>query len=201
MKYKDILQSPGKAGIRIHGNGFLQAETNNGGKIHVWDNRLPKQKVATPIHNHNHGFTSTILHGGLHMIEYRVAIVLPGISTHTKYYPHQAIPRKGKDTRLEAVGDPVILTNQREFYLQPGSYYEFPLDMRVYHHVEPMWSEKYMVITYVDRSTPEVNDLPTVLVRQDRKPDNEFNRYAFTDIAKGVYEDAITLIKEQEYDN
>lgn len=192
-----ILLRADKANLRIHGNGFLQAETGCGGKIHVWDKRLPRQKTSSTIHNHNHGFTSKVLIGGLHMTEY--TLWCPPIADAI-YIPHQCIPRKDKDTRLEPAGPPVALAGCREFWLETGSEYTFPLNMRLYHIIEPVWGNESVVITKVVGipSIGNEKELPTVLVREGCEPDNDFDRYGFHDIACEVYEDAMTLMCERK---
>jgi len=142
------------------------------------------------------------------------------------YSPHQCIPRKGKDTELEPVGDvPVGLINSREFVLRRGSEYQWPLNMELYHEVHPIWVhdlnsridvararngeyfiiDRYLpldeeiqprydtVITFVERGE-YCEDLPTVLVPYDQKPDNDFDRYAFEQQATFVYEQAMEII-------
>jgi hypothetical protein len=115
----------------------------------------------------------------------------------TIYIPHQCIPRKDKDTLLEPAGPPVAVTNRREFWLEQGSEYTFPLNMRLYHHVEPVFSGHRMVITKVTGipSVGNEKELPTVLVRKDCEPDNEFDRYGFDEIARMVYEDAVIYLE------
>jgi hypothetical protein len=51
--------------IQVHGNGFAQYPLDEIGdtRLHVWDNRLPRQTVDTSIHNHRFGFVSQILKG------------------------------------------------------------------------------------------------------------------------------------------
>ena len=194
-----ILLRTDKANLRIHGNGFLQAETGGSGKIHVWDRRLPKQETSTALHNHNHGFISRVLIGGIHMVEY--TLWNPPIGDHTWYIPHQCIPREGKDTRLEPSSDYLVaVTNRRDFWLEAGSEYTFPLNMNLYHQVEPIWNGEEMIITAVQGIDHIANEseLPTVLVREGCEPDNDFDRYGFYDIACEVYEDAMTLMCERK---
>ena len=189
-----VLLTTDKANLRIHGNGFLQAATKDGGKIHVWDKRLPRQKNPSTIHNHNHGYMSKIIIGGLHMTEY--TLWCPPIAD-TIWIPHQCVPRKGKDTLLEPSGSPVAITNRREFWLETGSEYTFPLNMRLYHEIEPVWGSGGVVITKVDGipSIGNEKELPTVLVREGCEPDNDFDRYSFDDIARVVYEEAVTILE------
>lgn len=187
-----------KASLRIHGNGFLQAETRCGNKFHVWDTRLPQQKVRTLKHNHNHGFESTLLIGDLTWMEFEIIPEIHPGSPLYHFIRHQCIPRKGKDTRLEPVSHQSVgITVPREFFLKEGSSYVWPLDMTLYHEVNPVWSDtKFIyqrVVTFVERRE-YCDKIPTVLVPRGQQPDNDFDRYAFNDIAVEVYEDAMEHI-------
>lgn len=138
-----------EASLRVHGNGFLQAETKCGNKFHIWDTRLPRQKVPTFLHNHNHGFRSTVLHGSIKWIEYNLMWGGGEEPFDDMFVPHQCVPRKGKDTRLEPSTVRIkgsnsdwrlcSLFNSREFVLRRGSEYQWPLDMELYHEVHPIW--------------------------------------------------------------
>lgn len=191
MSFRGKILPAHKASLRIHGNGFLQAETACGNKFHVWDKRLPQQKVRTLKHNHNHGFESTLLVGDLTWMEFEIINdVHPGSPIYL-YTPHQCIPRKGKDTRLVPSGPCVGLTIPRTFFLKQGSTYTWPLDMNLYHEVWP--ADYELVITFVERHN-YCDEIPTVLVPRGQQPDNEFDRYAFKDVAIEVYEDAMEHI-------
>ncbi len=191
-----------QASLRVHGNGFLQAETRCGNKFHVWDTRLPQQKVRTFKHNHNHGFESTLLIGDLTWMEFEVIKNVHPESPIYLYTPHQCIPREGKDTRLEPIGSTVGLTIPREFFLKQGSTYTWLLNMNMYHEVHPVWSAadvadaKFVyqrVVTFIERRE-YCDEIPTVLVPRGTRPDNDFNRYAFEEIAVQVYEEAMERI-------
>ena len=188
--HMNIFLPASEAQLRVHGNGFLQAETKEG-KMHVWDTRLPHQSVSTNMHNHNHGFSSEIVHGALHIVEWNLCA--PNRRDEV-YVPHTAIPREGKDTRLEPSAEPVSLTNRRSFLFQTGSKYTHPFNMHLFHDVIPIWSEKLMTITLITRMNYTSPIEPTVLVPIGLEPDNAFNRYAFQDIAETVYEDAVDLL-------
>ena len=216
---RDKILPASRAKLRIHGNGFLQAETRCGNKFHVWDTRLPRQKVPTLIHNHNHGFKSTLLIGDLRWREFSTELYAAGVSltldSHLGYatsfkedlfMTHQCIPREGKDTRLEPTGRLVGLINEREFYLKQGSSYDWPLNMDMYHEVVPVWlyglyqeqgkpdcKHYERVVTFVTRGEYCV-DLPTVLVPTLAQPDNEFDRYQHEDIAVQIYNEAMEHI-------
>lgn len=202
---KDKILPAGEASLRIHGNGFLQAETRCGNKFHIWDTRLPRQKVQTLKHNHNHGFKSTLLIGDLRWSEFNLDLYGTGISlelpSHADwvaqydedlYLTHQCIPREGKDTELEPTGRVVGLINKREFHIKQGSEYDWPLDMKLYHQVEPVWHYE-RVVSFVERGK-YCEDLPTVLVQVGQQPDNEFDRYAHNDIATQIYEEAMEAL-------
>ena len=192
-----------KASLRIHGNGFLQAETRCGNKFHVWDTRLPRQKVQTLKHNHNHGFESTLLIGDITWMEFEIIRDIHPQSPLYMYTPHQCIPRKGKDTRLEPSGPSCGLTIPREFFLKQGSTYTWPLNMNLFHELHPVWlyglhtysnDAPERVVTFIERRE-YCDDLPTVLVPRGTRPDNEFDRYAHDDIATQIYEEAMEHIE------
>ena len=213
MSFRDKILPASEASLRVHGNGFLQAETRCGNKFHVYDTRLPCQKVPTLIHNHNHGFRSTLLIGSLMWREFetydptKVGVGDP----EALFTPHQCIPRKGKDTLLEATGDnDRALKYVREFILKQGSVYDWPLNMNLYHEVYPQYFSQVLpfnlppdpelekrydyVVSFVERGKYAESQLPTVLVPQGAEPDNEFDRYAFDQIATGIYEQAMENI-------
>jgi hypothetical protein len=185
-----------RAKLRVHGNGFLQAETRCGNKFHVWDTRLPQQKVQTFKHNHNHGFESTLLIGDLMWKEFEIIHNVHPQSPIYLYTPHQCIPRKGKDTRLEPSGSTVGLTIPREFFLKEGSSYTWLLNMNLYHEVNSASesSSPLQTITFIERRE-YCDDIPTVLVPRGTQPDNGFDRYAFEEIAVQVYEEAMRAIR------
>lgn len=192
---------PGEAELRVHGNGFIQAETSIGTKFHIWwGTRLPQQERLTRHHNHDHGFRSTVLYGSLFFEEFTIEEVPTWKAEYAEsfygeqvFVPHQAIPRQGKDTRLEPSGSFVGLRNRRRFCLAEGSRYDFPLNMNLFHEVIP---DTNVVITHVERTGRDTTGtLPTVLVPANTEPDNRFNRYAFNKIATEVYKDAMIIIK------
>lgn len=206
MNYQDRILPADQAKLRIHGNGFLQAETTCGNKFHVWDERLPRQKVQTLLHNHNHGFRSTLLIGDLRWVEYGINVIhfdlpwLPDQPPAGIFQAHQCVPRKGKDTELEPMGVMVELINKREFNVTEGSVYDWPLDMNLYHEVHPVFfnerrtRELPRVVTFVERGE-YCDEEPTVLVPLGVNPDNEFDRYAHDQIARDIYTQAMDLVR------
>jgi len=191
MTFIEVLPAD-RANIRVHGNGFLQAETACGGKLHIWDPRLPRQKTPNCIHNHNHGFISTVLKGVIELTEFTV-------TGGEQFVIHLCDPRKGKDTKLTPIDSPTAIVDlkvNRVFRMTEGSLYQFPLEMFRYHEVIPKTN---VAITYV-RSTERLGEevLPSVLVPYGEEPDNDFDRYAFYEQAAKVYkEHLIQLLHKQ----
>ena len=62
---------------QVHGNGILRIRLQDDLYLHIYDPRIPRQKVRTDIHDHRFGFVSKILQGELTQIKYRVVHDLP----------------------------------------------------------------------------------------------------------------------------
>lgn len=66
MNYGELLNT--LAGLRavgerprVHGNGFIQLDVTPRTRLHFWSPEIPRQKVATPIHDHVFGFVSYVI--------------------------------------------------------------------------------------------------------------------------------------------
>lgn len=173
--------------VRIHGNGFLQAELEDGYKLHVWAKDCPRQVVGTEIHNHTVGFTSYILLGKLRNAEYTtVPVCAESDVLHADspvYKEYQAVPRHDKDTGLVDTGNRVRLVPTRMMELDDGSFYEFPAG--TFHQTVPQTA---LVATMVKRWYVDTKpELPTVLVESYQEPDNDFDRYEHQEYAMRLY--------------
>lgn len=191
---KDALfDSPSNAKIRVHGNGFIQAETVAGNKIHIWHKSVPRQKYYTPLHNHNHGFTSHILYGQLRLDEFEIA--QSRWSTPHTYQTYVAKDRYEKDTELVLTNDEshYHLINKRHYVLTPGSSYVHPANIHLYHQVS---YDSDWLLTYVERGTLIENVQPYVLVPSGFSPDNDFNRYGHFTIACKIYHEAKLMLSK-----
>lgn len=176
-----------EAQLRVHGNGFIQAETKDGNKIHIWHPQVPRQVIQTLQHNHNHAFHSTVVIGALTMSEFNIKIDSDG-----EWQQYQAVKRKGKDTYLSRIDPfPVRRTNIRHFTLQEGSEYDYPLNMHLFHEVRPI---SPIVVTYIERTGETDKEEPIVLVPRDYEPDNRFDRYGHYEIAKIIYHKVIDML-------
>ena len=190
----DFFNTPDEADVRIHGNGFLQAELPDGRKLHVWnagDKNFPKQTTSTQIHTHNSPFKSTILHGKLMNFEYEMSTDLRVSNDY--YDEYEAIVRHGKDTELKPTGRTLAIENRRVFKFSLGSEYDFPGGPNLYHETNPLTGS---VITVVERTGP-ISPIfnPMVMVQCGEYPDNNFDRYAHQEYAYTLYSSVVDFLR------
>lgn len=177
--------NPKDAHVRVHGNGFVQAELADGNKIHIWASDCPRQKEPTFIHNHTSGFRSTILWGMLRNEEYSLHKYYEGTPEDaTIYNKYEAVTRNKKDTVLEAIGEKCFIQARRRFYFAEGTTYEFPGIPTLFHASYP---ETYFTVTRVVRLEPEPPHSPIILIEEGKQPDNSFDRYEHEDYALECY--------------
>jgi len=167
---------------RVHGNGFIQIDMTPRCRLHVWgDPRIPRQKVATQIHDHIFGFKSTIIIGRLVNITY-----LFEPRDHGDYRVHVPEIREGEDTILNPtslMGDvePVSVkvidwsTTTRWYRMRPF----------VFHESIAPDGPAATIITKDGPTQAQAEFLhagasakPRVLVSAGKVADNDFNRYA-----------------------
>ncbi len=63
---------------RVHGNGFIQLDLTDRTRLHVWHPSVPRQKVATQIHDHVFSFESCCIVGRLINVVYKFIELSPG---------------------------------------------------------------------------------------------------------------------------
>ena len=173
-----------QADVRVHGNGFIQAELADGSKLHIWTKDCPRQEVPTLIHNHTSGFSSTILAGILRNEEYTLEKAKHATGDIEIYEMYEAVKRKKKDTKLEPMGKQRYISYKRKFYFAPGTTYQFPGTVDLFHATYP---ESDIVVTRVARWEEEDRN-PIVLVPVGEEPDNNFDRYEHQEYGEEVYE-------------
>src|SRR3546814_5268128 len=89
---------------RVHGNGFIQLDLTERGRLHIWgDPRIPRQKTATPIHDHVFGFESTVVVGRLVNLVFSIVYCESG-----GFEVYAPSIREGEDTVLGPTGHRVI---------------------------------------------------------------------------------------------
>lgn len=169
--------------LRVHGNGFIQIDIDDNRRLHIWDHRIPKQKVATPIHDHRFDFTSRVLKGTLWHTTYNIRYDEDG--DYEIYIPEV---RKGEDTILVSSGDKCVVSCDKVISIPEGGSYEFGA-MRFH---ETGWAEPTVTLM-TKLKTYKFLD-PRVLVKHGFKPDNDFHRYAYEDLQTIVDEALIGVI-------
>jgi hypothetical protein len=180
-----------RADVRVHGNGFIQAELADGSKLHIWTKDCPRQEVPTLIHNHTSAFSSTILFGVLRNEEYELGKAKHAVGDIQLYEMYEAVKRKKKDTGLVSMNKQRFLSSTRKFYFAAGTTYQFPGTEDLFHATYP---ETDLVVTRVFRQ-PEQNRNPIVLVPIGEKPDNTFDRYEHKEYAEEVYQKVKMMLR------
>jgi hypothetical protein len=156
---------------RVHGNGFIQLDLSRNKRLHIFgDPIIPRQVVETPIHDHTFNFVSRIISGRLINIWYDLVDDPQG--THFVY---QARVRDREDTVLENTGRRVKLVERDQKTLVAGETYS----MAAGDFHETWTVERTVTIITKDKpSLAQGGASPRVLCAADKKPDNDFNRYA-----------------------
>lgn len=189
---------------RVHGNGFIQIDMTERSRLHIWgDPRLPRQKVATPIHDHTFGFTSTIIVGRLVNITYRFMRVPWG-----EYQIYTPTIREGEDTVLDPTGDFGSITSSRTELVTWGRIEDVVVNKWLTTQSNPLKKQYSIkphdfhetfapeptatIIIKDDLTLAQGGEPPRVLVLRGREPDNEFNRYdADEDLLWKITEDTL----------
>lgn len=176
---------------RVHGNGFIQldlaldehSEYPGDVRLHVWgDPRIPRQKVASTIHDHIFTFQSEIVIGKLVNVKYAVY-------TETKtgnYKVYEPFVREGQDTGL-ADTKRVVFAKPSGFELIAAELgYNTTYSMKAGEYHETMADRPAATImSKVGPSQVEAANAglpvakPHVLVPVGREPNNDFKRNGF----------------------
>lgn len=160
---------------RVHGNGFIQLDLNSSGtkRLHVWHEDIPRQEVATPIHDHVFDLRSTVLTGTL--IHEELDVIDAWINPVGSHRVYRAQQEPGtQNTILVPDEDTVSLEVVQRLILGPGSIYTFPA-----WHLHTT-DHRGLTATVMDKiNAPDSYGRPRVLVPVDSEPDNEFHRDGF----------------------
>jgi hypothetical protein len=157
---------------RVHGNGFIQLDLNEDGtrRLHVWHEDIPRQVVATPIHDHVFALSSHVICGTL--IHEELEAVKDPEGTHRIFRAQQEagsqntilLPDEGL-VRLEVV---------ERLELPAGSRYTFPAWKL--HQTD----HRGLTATIMEKvNAPKEYGRPRVLVEKGNEPDNDFHRDGF----------------------
>lgn len=159
---------------RVHGNGFIQIDLNEDGsrRLHVWDETVPRQETATPVHDHVFAMRSSVLCGKLLHTELDALSPRPHDTARSLYQVHTARQEEGtQNTTLQPTGEVVRLRQRIRKALLPGQTYEFPAGE---FHTSGHRGLTATVMEKVD--APDGYGRPRVLVPLLGQPDNEFHR-------------------------
>ncbi len=174
---------------RVHGNGFVQLDLTKTARLHIWgDPRIPKQAVATPIHDHVFGFESTIIVGRVISLTYHVTP-----REHGDFRVYVPEIREGEDTILMPTDVTVnieparVATTNWNTALQKYTF-------SIFEFHEMLIPEPSATIMVKDGPTLAQGAMtsPRVLCPVDKVPDNVFNRYdADEDLLWRIIEDTL----------
>jgi hypothetical protein len=160
--------------LRVHGNGFVQFDLADDGsrRLHVWDESVPRQETATPVHDHVFAMRSTVLCGKLLHTELEALPPRPHDTARSLYAVHEAVQEEGtQNTELRPTGEVVRLRHGRRLALHAGETYEFPAGR---FHTSGHRGLTATVMEKVD--APAGYGRPRVLVPLLGAPDNAFRR-------------------------
>ncbi len=160
---------------RVHGNGFIQVDLNMWHRLHIWGHpNIPRQAVATPIHDHIFGFVSTILVGRLVNIIYELEDSPYGV-----FQVYQAEVRKGEDKVLMPTRRLVIPHPIKVGFCTPSRYGDsYEMESYVFHETfAPEPTATVMVKDGATQAQGANHAPPRVLVPTGGAPDNTFDRY------------------------
>lgn len=165
---------------RVHGNGFIQLDLDHERRLHIWGHPdIPKQEVATPIHDHAFGFHSEILVGRLVNVVYDFLELLSPTKGDA-WNVYEPVPRHNEDTILEFTGEQGAVRIGYTILLIAGNHFlsEYDFEPFIFHE---MFAPEPSATIITKRELTVAENLngykPRVLVPLGEEPDNSFDRY------------------------
>ena len=154
----------------VHPNGFIQLKLPDNRRMHFWDKSIPRQKTASPIHDHVFDMDSEIVAGTLLHCEIRVHSEPDGF-----YDLYEAVTVEGVETKLVPLQNRVRADYGEWQEFHAGDEYMFPAGR--FHETSDRLGPAISIITKGQTFT---TFNPRVLVKHGEKPDNDFERGSFT---------------------
>lgn len=156
-------------GAVMHPNGFIQVKLKGGGRLHFWHPELPRQEVATPIHDHTFDMSSEVLLGSVTHVH-----VVPELDSTGHYKVHYALPAPGCDAQTDLVpnGQRVRAVERPALLVNAGQCYDFPAFE--FHRT----FDNSAAVSCIHKTAEHVGS-PRVLVPYWAVPDNGFKRDAY----------------------
>lgn len=175
----DWLRGNGRE-LRLHGNRFLQLDVGPKQRVHLWSDLLPvAQRYPTWIHDHVFDFNSVVLAGQLIDVRYdvREAREWDEPST-TRYRMYVGQRRHKQDTLLVPQDDQryVVLTDNA---IALGRGHRYLCSAGVF-HASTYVGHAMTLFTKHHDAAPDRTLPPRVLCPVGHLPDNEYNRYQYS---------------------
>lgn len=160
---------------RVHGNGFIQLDLTELSRLHIWgDPRIPRQKVATPIHDHVFSFESQIIVGRITNTVYELHYDRQG-----EYRVYTPQIREGEDTILMPTDTYGNVSVAHVDKIEHGAFHNcYDMPKGWFHESVASDGPAATIITKSGPTQAQGAGVkPRVLVPVGQQPDNEFNRY------------------------
>lgn len=164
---------------RVHGNGFIQLDLTGNTRLHVWNERVSKQRVPTPIHDHVFSFESRVIVGRLISVVYEFT-GRPRQSPTSEFRMYVSQVGEGDNTVLvptEEYGSVSVAHTEMVMAstVMGGNKYDMPKGW--FHESIALDGPVATIITKDGPTQAQGGDAPRVLVPVGVEPDNEFNRH------------------------
>lgn len=190
---------------RVHPNGFIQldldkpVETNSGHsgghtRLHIWTDKLPRQKTRTAIHDHVFDMSSYILLGTLDQQRVKV-----GLNAGDHGFTHEILlpDYRTSSSQLNQTGVFCVVHGNWHKVVFSGQSYTQPAF--TFHESVP----KSATVATVMRKTKVHEGVPRVLMPLEaEEPDNEFDRHtaAPVQLLWEIIEDAVDRMATNQRD-
>lgn len=156
---------------RVHPNGFLQLDLDpdpnlpqRKRRLHIFDDRLPRQVVRTSVHDHIFDMGSFVMKGTVINDVYKLVLDEDG-----EFEVYKAQEAKCTETNLVPTGERVRMEIARSTYIRMGMSYTFP--------AFEFHDSRHEGVTATIMTKEQVRvGTPRVLVPVDAEPDNSFSR-------------------------
>lgn len=170
----DYIEHRAQGPPRVHGNGFIQVDLGGNERLHVWGHSdIPRQDVYTGIHDHRFDFVSTVIRGRLLNVTYAAA---PSAAGEWQVYRPRV--REGEDTKLVPQDTYwSLLPVSIEMVSSASASRRYGMISEVIHETIP----RGPAATIIRKTGVDENYEPRVFVPVGAEPDNDFDRYGFSE--------------------
>ncbi len=148
---------------QVHGNGILRIRLQDDLYLHIYDPRIPRQKVRTDIHDHRFGFISKVLQGELTQIKYRTTL---GPQGGVKYRLAEVNGQVENGLRLTLTLEELIVIQNKTY--KAGE--EYSLHPQEIHQV---FSPGFTITLL--KKTEYSGIEPRIFIPEGQVPDNDFD--------------------------